>query len=99
MKVNFIEHVRPNGAQRPLTLEADDDRREKVEFIEANDGSFHGELLSTGVVSLTVEHPECELGDCAIVLVGTPKKSKAKTNELIDKAYAWIQQEKNAAVD
>lgn len=89
----FTQYLRPDGEKRSVEI----DRPAEIEamaeaFIKAG-GYFECEELTTGHVSLTAGHPDCEEGDCAIELVPNGVEVPNAVDRLVKKACEWLKKE------
>jgi hypothetical protein len=93
--IPFTQYLRPDGERRAVEI----DMPPKVEamaktFIEFG-GYFECEELTTGHVSLTACHPDCEAGDCAIEVVPNGPEVPDAVDRLVKQACEWLKENRN----
>lgn len=57
MTINVLQFIRPNGRQAPQTTEVSDDCADGYKLMQECGCRLTAEVLTTGEVSCTIEHP------------------------------------------
>lgn len=70
MKVNVMQFVLPNGRQVPVTIELPGDLTGQYATMKSCGARLTAEVLTTGEVSLCIEHPEYGDFDARVVPTG-----------------------------
>lgn len=88
--IPFTQYLRPGGRKRAIEIDRSPEIEELAAEFMRRGGYFECEELSTGDVSLTACHPDCEEGDCAIEIVPNGPEIEDAVDRLVLKAHRWL---------
>lgn len=89
--VPFTQYVRPNGRKREVSIEVNDTLAPMVQAIIAKGLRFECEVLSTGVISLSISNGE---EDITGVLVDNGPGVRLAVERMIQDGYSKINGDK-----
>jgi hypothetical protein len=84
--VEFTQYLRPSGNTRPIYIDVDEPLHAMAQAVIAAGQRFEAELLSDGLVSLTVADPDLR-ADVAIRVCSNDEAVPRSVDELIIEAH------------
>lgn len=92
----FTQFIFPNGRRRLIQIPCPPEVEPAANFIMEKGGTFEVEILTTGHVSFTVEHPEWEAADAGCVAIQLANNNVTENRnalvKLITEAMVRIEQ-------
>jgi hypothetical protein len=89
----FTQFLLPDGRQKRVEIDRPDEIEAKAKAVVAAGGRFETEVLTTGVVSFTVEHDEWEADDRGTVaheLCANDPTVLEAVDKLVETAHAAL---------